>query len=252
MNTVHIRNIALGEGIPKICVPIVARTCEAILEEAKRIRALSADLVEWRADWFEDVFTPGKTEEVLAGLRSALGDMPLLFTFRTRAEGGACEADTAAYGQLIRRAVHSGFADLVDVELFSGPVLVSSLVELAHACGVKVIVSNHDFERTPDPDELLRRLSAMEALGADLPKIAVMPGSPEDVLALLSATCRARRVLSQPVITMAMAGAGVVSRLSGEIFGSALTFGSASQASAPGQISVTELRQTLELLHRSL
>ena len=59
MNTVHIRNIALGEGIPKICVPIVARTCEAILEEAKRIRALSADLVEWRADWFEDVFTPG-------------------------------------------------------------------------------------------------------------------------------------------------------------------------------------------------
>ena len=70
--------------------------------------------------------------------------------------------------------------------------------------------------------------------------------------ALLSATCRARRVLSQPVITMAMAGAGVVSRLSGEIFGSALTFGSASQASAPGQISVTELRQTLELLHRSL
>ena len=252
MNTVHIRNIALGEGIPKICVPIVARSREAILEEATRIRTLCADLVEWRADWFEDVFNPGKMEEVLADLRNVLGDMPLLFTFRTRAEGGVREADTAAYGQLTERAVRSGFADLVDAELFSGPALVSSLVGLAHARDVKVIISNHDFEKTPEPDELLRRLSAMEALGADLPKIAVMPRSPEDVLALLSATCRARRLLSQPVITMAMAGTGVVSRLSGEIFGSALTFASAGQASAPGQIGVTELRRTLELLHRNL
>jgi len=40
-----------------------------------------------------------------------------------------------------------------------------------------------------------------------------------------------------------------VSRLTGELFGSALTFGAAKTASAPGQIPVTELREILTVLH---
>ena len=47
MNTVHVKNITIGEGIPKICVPIVAPSGDAILKEARRFAGLPVDLVEW-------------------------------------------------------------------------------------------------------------------------------------------------------------------------------------------------------------
>ena len=108
--------------------------------------------------------------------------------------------------------------DLVDVEAFIGDTYVEKVVKTSHECGVKVIASNHDFRKT---------------------KIAVMPQSTEDVLTLLSATEEMRRCYAdRPVITMSMAGTGVLSRLCGEVFGSALTFGAAGKVSAPGQIDV--------------
>ena len=62
MNTVKVRNITIGEGRPKICVPIVGKTREEILKEASTFSALPVDVVEWRVDWYDDVFD---TEEVL-------------------------------------------------------------------------------------------------------------------------------------------------------------------------------------------
>ena len=51
------------------------------------------------------------------------------------------------------------------------------------------------------------------------------------------------------LITMAMSGIGMISRLSGECFGSAVTFGAARKASAPGQIGVEQLREILQIVH---
>ncbi len=86
--------------------------------------------------------------------------------------------------------------------------------------------------------------------GCDIAKIAVMPKSSADVLALLGATEEMKQLFPNcPVITMSMGRLGMVSRLCGETFGSALTFGSAARASAPGQVPALELRRTLELLH---
>ena len=62
MNTVQVKNTVIGEGRPKICVPIVGKTKTDILEEAKKITTLPVDVVEWRVDWFDDVFA---TEKVL-------------------------------------------------------------------------------------------------------------------------------------------------------------------------------------------
>ena len=92
----------------------------------------------------------------------------------------------------------------------------------------------------------------MDFFGADIAKIAVMPQSAGDVLTLLSATEKASRTLSCQVISMSMKGTGLISRLSGEVFGSCLTFGAAGGASAPGQIDVGELRGILETIHRNL
>lgn len=253
MNPIMIRGVAIGEGIPKICVPIVGKTREEIVKAAEEIRTLPVDVVEWRADWYEEIFEADVVLDILQELRRILGELPLLFTFRTKKEGGEKEIDEKNYRTLNQLAAESGLADLIDVEVFSGDEVVNDLVRTAHENEVKVIGSNHDFEKTPSKEEIIRRLQKIQELEVDLPKIAVMPRKKEDVLTLLAATEEMnRKYADRPIITMSMAGDGVISRLCGEVFGSALTFGAAGQASAPGQIGVKELRQILTILHESV
>lgn len=253
MKTVQVRNVVLGEGRPKICVPIVGVTEEEITEQAGMFAHIPADIAEWRVDWFEHADECEKAMKLLERLREILGDVPLLFTFRTAKEGGEKELAPEDYIRLNREAAASGFVDLIDVELSAGDETVRELIREAHAGGVSAVVSNHDFAGTPTKEEIVSRLCKMQELGADLPKIAVMPGGAEDVLALLAATEEMHRLYAdRPFITMSMSGQGLISRLCGEVFGSALTFGSAGRASAPGQASVGELDRILELIHRSL
>ncbi len=253
MNTVRVRNIEIGAGIPKICVPIVGVTKEDIIAEAKTFDSIPVDVVEWRVDWFENVFEFDKVLDVLKDLREALGDIPLLMTFRTSKEGGEKAIENAAYAELNIKAAQSGYVDLVDVEVFTGDEVVKEIIEGAHNAGVKVVASNHDFFKTPAKEEIVSRLCKMQELGADIPKIAVMPQNKKDVLTLLAATEEmASEHADRPIITMSMAGTGVISRLCGEVFGSALTFGAAKKASAPGQMGVNDLSTVLGLLHNAL
>ena len=253
MNTVKVRNIEIGAGIPKICVPIVGVTREEILAAAENIKSTKADVVEWRVDWYEDIFDFAKTEATMKALREALGEMPILFTFRTSKEGGEKAIETETYVELNQNAAKTGLIDLVDVEAFTGDEAVKSVVETAHENGVKVIASNHDFHKTPAKEEIVSRLRKMQELGADILKIAVMPQNKKDVLTLLAATEEmASEYADRPIITMSMSETGVISRLSGEVFGSALTFGAVGKVSAPGQMGIEDLTTVLGLLHKSL
>ncbi|MDD3184318.1 MAG: type I 3-dehydroquinate dehydratase [Anaerostipes sp.] len=253
MNTVKVRDIVIGEGRPKICVPIVGVTKNAIIEEAKTFHKIPVDVVEWRVDWFEDVFEFDKVEEVLKGLHDALGNIPVLFTFRTSKEGGEKAIEPEVYAQLNKNAAKTGLVDLIDVEAFTGDDIVKDIIESAHNSGVKVVASNHDFDKTPEKDDIVGRLRKMQDLGADIPKIAVMPTCKRDVLTLLCATEEMYTDYAKcPIITMSMAGTGFVSRLCGEAFGSSLTFGAAAKASAPGQAGVEDLEKALEFIHGAM
>lgn len=253
MNTVKIRGIEIGAGAPKIIVPIVGVTKEDIIEEAKTFDSIPIDVVEWRVDWFEDVFDFAKVEDVLKDLREVLGNIPLLMTFRTSKEGGEKAIEADAYAELNKKAAATGLVDLVDVEAFTGDEVVKDIIEGAHAHGVKVVASNHDFDKTPDKDDIVGRLVKMQELGADIPKIAVMPQCKKDVLTLLEATREmAEEHADRPIITMSMAGTGLISRLCGEVFGSALTFGAVGKASAPGQMNASDLREILTLIDKSI
>lgn len=250
---VEVRGVRIGEGIPKICVPIVGTTRDEILAAAKSFESVKKDVVEWRADWFEGVFDFAQVEAVLKELRRVLGNTPILFTFRTANEGGEKAIEPAAYAELNKRAAATGLIDLVDVEAFTGDEVVRDIIESAHESGVVVVASNHDFEKTPEKDEIVRRLRKMQELGADIPKIAVMPQSRKDVLTLLSATEEmASEYADRPIITMSMSATGLISRLCGECFGSALTFGAVGKASAPGQMNASDLSEILNLIHTSL
>ena len=253
MNPVKVRNIEIGTGIPKICVPIIGTTKEEILKAAETIKTTAADVVEWRVDWYEDIFDFEKTEETMSALRETLGEMPILFTFRTSKEGGEKAVEIDVYVELNQKAARTGLIDMVDVEAFTGDDAVKAVIETAHECGVQAGASNHDYQKTPEKEEIVSRLRRMQELGADIPKIAVMPQNKKDVLTLLSATEEmASDYADRPIITMSMAGTGVISRLCGEVFGSALTFGAVGKASAPGQMGAGDLQTVLELLHKSL
>ena len=250
---VEVRGVRIGEGIPKICVPIVGTTRDEILAAAKSFESVKKDVVEWRADWFNGVFDFAQVEAVLKELRRVLGNTPILFTFRTANEGGEKAIEPAAYAELNKRAAATGLIDLVDVEAFTGDEVVRDIIESAHESGVVVVASNHDFEKTPEKDEIVRRLRKMQELDADIPKIAVMPQSRKDVLTLLSATEEmASEYADRPIITMSMSATGLISRLCGECFGSALTFGAVGKASAPGQMNASDLSEILNLIHTSL
>ncbi len=172
---VKVKDVLIGEGAPKICVPMVGETLEQLKEEAAYLRTLDLDIVEWRVDFFEHVEDLEKVKAALIEIRSILANIPLVFTFRSAREGGEKEISTASYVELNRTAAETGQVDIIDVELFNDEADVKALVEAAHKHNVSVIISNHDFQKTPSKEEIVSRLRKAQELGGDLPKIAVMP-----------------------------------------------------------------------------
>lgn len=251
--SVSIKNMVLGEGQTKICVPIIGRTKEEILAEATSISSIEADIVEWRVDFYEDVMSTSKVLELIISLNDVLKDKPILFTFRTKAEGGELDISEELYTELIKAVIKQNIAGAVDVELFKGENTLEDIATYAKDFDVKVVASNHDFTKTPDKEEIKRRLVLMNKKGAHISKMAVMPQSALDVLTLLSATEELHREYeNMTIITMSMGQLGVVSRLSGGVFGTAMTFGARNSeaASAPGQVEVGKLKDILNTIEK--
>lgn len=249
MSCITVRGCVIGQGRPKVILPIVEETEQAVLAQGQAFAQLAADCIEFRADWFAGWRDAAALSRCLTGLRAVLGDKLLLVTLRTQAEGGRANAAFPEYTAFCRRVWESGCADLVDIEFFTAGAGLPGLIAQAHAHGTAVVCSSHDFAKTPPQAEMTARLCAMQASGADLPKLAVMPQSRRDVLALLAATAEmAERHPETPVITMSMGALGAVSRICGEAMGSAMTFASAGKASAPGQIELDVLAPILDRL----
>lgn len=242
MEIIHIAGLAFGAGAPKICVPLTGADLPALEGELAAAGELPADLYEWRADHFA-----GDPSAALELLRDR-AVRPVLCTLRTKAQGGERALSPGEYEEAVRAffALPGAF-QLVDVELACGAERVRRLGELARSRGVGVVVSHHDFSATPDRAGMLALLGEMKSLGADLPKLAVTPTCPADVLALLEATLQAHEALG-PVITMSMGSLGRVSRVCGELTGSCLTFAAGTRASAPGQIGARAMEAMLDNL----
>lgn len=247
----RIGDVLIGPQPVKILASIMAPGTSDLIETACDYQRLegdrSIDILEWRADFFE---SPGLNAFLAAALElRQCTEKPVVWTLRTRAEGGLAPDDESYREQVLGMAA-SGLVDAVDMELARG--ITAEDVALARQAQTRVILSYHNFEKTPSQEAMLEMLLAMDALGADVLKIAVMPRTPEDVLSLLSATCAARRRTGKPVISMSMGAWGALSRVSGAIFGSSAAFASVVHASAPGQFEVSRARTLMrELLQAS-
>lgn len=248
---IQIKNITIGEGLPKVCVSLTETTRDALYTEAKNVVEAQPDLIEWRADFYEDLLSGEKTAETLAGISDIIGQIPLIFTIRTKKEGGNCQISTKDYVNLNKMAAESRKTDLIDVEIFQIPEKTEDLIEEIHKSGAGVIASTHDFEKTDDRDTLLARFKEMNKTQADLLKMAVMPKEFDDVAAIMQVTSQmSKEFTEKPLISMAMNNLGSMSRIAGENFGSSVTFAAVGKPSAPGQFAIKELRMMMAALHK--
>lgn len=245
---INLKNITIGKGIPKICIPLVSKTLSQLKDEVSELKNVDFDILEWRIDFFDNFNNYEIIKEGSIYITETL-NKPILFTFRSKKEGGEKDISEDAYFELVNEIISSKLIDLIDIELFMNENKVSESIGLAAKNNIKVIISNHDFAKTPPKEEILNRFKRMCELKADICKIAVMPQSPRDVLTLLDATLTMKELNKEVVlVSMSMSQLGITSRISGETFGSAITFASYKKSSAPGQIEVKTLKDILKIV----
>ena len=246
VKSVRIGDLIVGDGTPKICVPITGRSKDLILKQAAEIAAAAPDMAEWRVDYLEEAGGKKDIVDILVGLRRVLGDIPLLFTYRTEGEGGNGRVGWSHYAELLEWAACRPEIDAIDVEAMGLDVDTEGLIRVIRGRGTPVIASVHYCGEMPGKKERKEAIRFLKQSGGDIIKMAVTPQNEEDVLDFMKWTWKQSRKMEQPLITMAMGDLGKVSRISGALTGSAVTFGSVGEASASGQIPAAELRKILK------
>jgi len=248
---VTVRGKQIGGDRPLICTPLVGTTTSKILSEMEDIIQKEPDIIEWRADFFQELADSSKVIETAAAIRKYVGETPLLFTIRSEKEGGQSISLTEKEKiQLFEEVCKSKIVDLIDYELLYEEEL-PYLRQVTKENGIYMIMSYHNFHFTPSCEEIKDKLLKAESYGADIGKVAVMPTSTKDLLVLFNATQDVRNQLQIPIITMSMGELGTLTRIAGCIFGSSVTFAVGRNSSAPGQVPIEDLKVALRIIQNS-
>lgn len=237
---------------PRICIPLISSTKDALLDELDKVLSMRPDLIEWRADYFLALNDFDALLEVLHEGFKGLST-PMIFTIRSRAEGGHFDLDDLTRLKLIGEVVSTGLVQMVDIELdcssqqdcdFDNRDLVfgfSEVINVAHTNNTEVILSNHDFDGTPEFSEIVANIKRAQKWNADYCKLAYFAKESEDMMALMSASQYGSGILGQKMIAVSMGEAGKLSRVICGEFGSEITYAKGVYESAPGQMTVIEL-----------
>ncbi len=219
---------------------VVAAISETPIETARSAKMLGADILEIRFDLL-NITNPHDAKKLVNDIKSAT-NLPCIATNRLQSEGGKWSGTEEDRIGLLIEILEQ--VDAVDIELSAGEDVRDLVVQNAKHAGKTVIVSSHDFNKTPAIDRMQKTLDDCFDAGADIAKLAVMPETMQDVLNLLQATQDSRA----PVCTISMGDPGKHSRIVASCYGSVLTYGSVGDAVAPGQLRVDELKTALEML----
>ena len=235
-----------------ICVPIVGPMIEDILSQVQGAVQAKVDLIELRPDMWMKGSHLLEEEYILTivnlveEVHSRYVKMPMLFTWRTLAEGGDTYLTNENYCKLLQAIVDQNLIDAVDVELFAYTDTIGQIIKEAHHQNIQTVMSYHNFQSTPKLETLHGYAERMISAGASAIKFALMPTTSGDVLSVLQFTKElTERYPQLPRITMSMGQLGQMTRTCGNVFGNCLTFGTLGQASAPGQVDVNILQQLL-------
>lgn len=226
-------------SIEKTYIAGVVTTPEVLQPELVR----DADMLELRIDMFGRELLEHLEDIVIRA--KELGKS-LIATIRSQKEGGKRFIDDETRYRLFRRII--SHVDILDIEL-SSEGLLERLMPLIKEKNKLLLLSYHDFEETPKDSVIEEKFLRARKKGADLVKIAVTAKSREDLIRMAQFTIRHRK---DGIISISMGEHGRPSRVLFPFLGSLITYGSITEASAPGQLSVKEFRRIFELIQSEL
>ena len=236
--------ITLSNNQARVCVPVMGKTTEEVLQQLKSVVEMEPDIIEWRGDFFET----DNNEGYLKQMKDVNENIPVIFTIRTDSEGGNKKIGWNEYCDLCLFIAEKGKefnVEFVDVEVFKDDK-ANELINSLHEKGMNVIGSNHHFDKTPDKEEMVKLLSTIEKSGADVCKLAVMPRDKKDVEVLIEASKETDEKIKAPIITMSMGELGAITRVIPKITKTSVTFAAGVSASAPGQPGIKVVRKLLQ------
>lgn len=237
---------------PLICTPITGDNEEEIINQLNMLKEQEPDIIEWRADFFTELKDKERVLAVLSNIKKQT-DIPVLFTIRAMHEGGEeITLHDNEKTELLCDVCKYSSIDFIDYETSNDIQHLTEIKKAAEKYEKRLILSYHNFQHTPSIEVLKEKAQLAVEYGADVVKIAVMPENKEDVYHLLEATRKMDEQLTVPIITMSMGEIGALSRVIGWVYGSVLTFGVGVEASAPGQVPVKALRNTIQSMQELL
>ncbi|HHA7241741.1 TPA: type I 3-dehydroquinate dehydratase [Streptococcus pneumoniae] len=221
----------------KLIVSVMPRS----LEEAQALdatRYLDADIIEWRADYLHKE----AILQVAPAIFEKFAGRELVFTLRTRSEGGEIDLSPEEYIHLIKEVAQFYQPDYIDFEYYSYKDVFEEMLDFPN-----LVLSYHNFQETPE--NMMEILLELTILNPKLVKVAVMAHTEQDVLDLMNYT-RGFKTLNpeQEYVTISMGKVGKVSRITADVTGSSWSFASLDEVSAPGQISLASMKKIREIL----
>lgn len=222
----------------KVCIPIQESTQEAVKKRLQEV-AKEADLAEIWLDQIRDL----DIKTLLEGK-----PLPIVCVCKRPIEKGKFEGGLDGVSEVLLDAIGAG-ADYVDSPLDMPEKLNKKIVQTARKRATKVIISHHDFKRTPDYSKLVKMADSIQKKGADVVKIATMANSLQDTINII---CLSKQLAASKTrhILIAMGQDGALSRILTPTHGGEMMFatlGSTGQT-APGQFSARDLKKYWSLI----
>jgi len=194
------------------------------------------DMIELRIDQFSNLDIDYIVEKAKLVKKYELG---MIATVRSKSEGGSDIPDE--YRIKIFESVVE-YSDILDVELSSAPIN-KKVIEIAKDEGKLSLVSYHDFEKTPEAEEIQEIIDRSVQIGADIIKYAFKINSVEDIRRLMCVTAKNSH---KKLVAIGMGELGRITRVAGFFFGSVLTYTYIGRSFAPGQIEAGRLIEELK------
>lgn len=197
---------------------------------------------QWQAPLIHDI------EKIVKQIKSLDIESRILVTYRRAVQGGQGSLDEESYLNLLSELTLSENIDLIDIEWYRHLDLsrYGELVKSFQKHDIGVLISHHNFKKTPKLEEMQFIYYNMQKLAPDYIKLAVMPHHNEDVSHLLQAMSVTANSVESSVVGIAMSKLGLVSRTAQGVFGGSLSYGCLGKPQAPGQIHVSQLKQQIE------
>lgn len=220
-------------GIPRVVVGFKDNVSDQTLQD---IENFGLDIVELRLDQYSSFEASHVLKEV-----KKFRKFPSIATIRSDKEGGGWNLPESKRLELFKAVLP--YVDAVDIELSSKTIL-NEVISSAHKLKKSIVISYHNFDKTPNLEKLNQILSEAKSLGADITKISALALSGKDIQVLGNFTILNN---SKNIISIAMGAEGALSRIFFPALGSLMTYACIGKSTAPGQL---DYATTMDLLRQ--